>query len=304
MLLTEDVLLDASKALSIGPSRVDLSSTWLPPPLAPAPHASIRSHNLPTHVPVNHNDAVVIAELFLGEVRGHAPFETLDAALRIFKARPRPAAPPAYSPRKERRPSASADGRKGKTIAGIPRIVGSLVASGIELRVQGPRPTSVPSPDPSASGDPDDPFFRSWSAPELLCLSFPSGQVSFGGEWTERSVKRSEADRRAARRALKHRRNASRSASRARDKRDHDDDGDDREMGRGEDEDNHERHRDEARPTRTFEEEYDVPPPPPLHEDYSKRKFKPLKPIPNLTKDLVRVDFPLSAAGARLTKHT
>ncbi|GJN94531.1 hypothetical protein Rhopal_007614-T1 [Rhodotorula paludigena] len=284
----EDVLLDASKALSIGPSRVDLSSTWLPPPLAPAPHASIRSHNLPTHVPVNHSDAVVIAELFLGEVRGHAPFETLDAALRIFKARPRPAAPPACSSRKERRPSASADGRNSKTIAGLPRIVGSLVAAGIELRVQGPRPTSVPSPDPSASGDPDDPFFRSWSAPELLCLSFPSGQVSFGGEWTERSVKRSEADRRAARRALKHRRNASRSASRARDKRDDDDDDDDSETGRREDEDDPARHRDDARPTRTFEEEYGVPPPPPLHEDYSKRRFKPLKPIPNLTKDLDR----------------
>lgn len=194
--------------------------------------------------------------MFLGEVRGQALFETVDAAVRIFKARSRAASASAAKGRHDA--SAENDGKDGKDgnsakepatadegrkeerlVRGLPQLVGAAVTAGMELRIQAPRhhhhnedafrekPADATTPsddsddsdaDPFAdAGDPTDPFFRSWSAPEILCLSFPSGQISFGGEYRDRSVRRSEMDRRAAKRAAQQKRqNSAASKSRSR----------------------------------------------------------------------------------------
>lgn len=198
----------------------------------------------------------MLIEVFLGEVRGQALFETVDAAIRIFKARSRAAsasasasAPGRPDPSTENdvedgnaaeEPATTGDeGRKERLVRGLPQLVGAAVTAGMELRIQAPRhhhhndgisqekpadPTTSSDDsddsdaDPFAdAGDPTDPFFRSWAAPEILCLSFPSGQISFGGEYRDRSVRRSEMDRRAAKRAAKQKRQnsaASKSGSR------------------------------------------------------------------------------------------
>ncbi|CDR46544.1 RHTO0S12e05996g1_1 [Rhodotorula toruloides] len=292
----EEVLLDASKALSFGPSRLDVTSTWHPPFLSRStcPPTDCAPRPCCLHIPQNHNDAVVVLEAFLGEVRGHAPFETIDSALRIIKARPRKATPS--------RPSSPTTWagfeahqqdeteKKARLVHGLPRIVGTAMMGGVELRIQAPRTSHAadrdPLDSPTLNGDPTDPFFRNWSAPELLCLSFPNGQVSFGGEYVDRSVRRSESDRRAARRAAKHRRQESRNSSKSRRSAQDGDEDEERRVREGDDRGRStSRGRHEERPTRTFEEEFGVPPPPPLTQEYHKRKLKPLKAIPNLTKD-------------------
>ncbi|GAA6043699.1 hypothetical protein JCM8097_007486 [Rhodosporidiobolus ruineniae] len=306
----DEIFRDATKTLSIGPSRLDLTSTWLPPALA----LSLASKAHPAALfssnprPVDHNDSTVILEAFLGEVRGHVPFETLDAGLRIFKARPRaPPCPQSPSPSASASPSTSDPNSSFSSFAppppkhpaaahkhvvhSLPRLVGSLASAGIELRCQAPAAVAsavhrASSPDPTASpamsGDPADPFFRTWESPELLCVSLPRGQVSFRGEYGDRSVRRSEAERRAAKRAARHRRNESRTSaggSRSRSRRR---DGDEDDETREDDD------RDEPPPsaTRAFEEEFGVPPPPPVKSDYGKKRLVPLRIPANLTRDL------------------
>ncbi|GAA6011720.1 hypothetical protein JCM10207_004222 [Rhodosporidiobolus poonsookiae] len=309
----QEILRNAAKTLSIGPSRVDICSTWLPPSLAPSssPSSPLSPQN-PSQMPapVYHNDATLIIEGFLGQIRGHAPFETLDSALRIFKARPRSSHP--SSPRSRRQstntradsaappqhPAHQAQGPPSppkRRIYALPRIVGTLASAGVELRVQAPQPVTSAvrqqdSPDPSASpmlnGDPTDPFFRTWGSPELLCVSLPAGQVSFAGEYVDRSVRRTEADRRAAKRAAKHRRNESRQSARSLGEEQDGRDGRSRSRshGRRRDDDDDD---DELpiSPTKAFEDEFGVPPPPPIGE-HSRRKFVPVRPPANTAKDL------------------
>ncbi|GAA5830097.1 hypothetical protein JCM11251_006874 [Rhodosporidiobolus azoricus] len=297
-----EILRDAAKTLSIGASRLDLTSTWLPPQLARAMSTATCQSIFSSPSPINYNDSVLILEGFLGAVRGHAPFETLDAALRIFEARPRPVA--STGPRKASStptPPSQRDA-SSKIIRDLPHVVGNLASAGIELRVQAPIPStsavhSVHSPDrtasPAMNGDPTDPFFRTWASPELLCVSLPQGQLSFGGEYKERTVKRSEAERRAAKRAAKHRRAESKASARstgsgAQDGWEEEEDerkerGRSRSAGRksyGEDEETL------VSPTKAFEEEFGVPPPPPLKGDYGKWRRVPLREAANLTKDL------------------
>lgn len=320
----EDALRSGGKALSVGASRLDVTSTWIPPFLVP--HAA-QSPLLPAHkmAASHHNDAVVLMEGFLGEIRGQALFETLDAAVRIFRAksssvqaRPGRSSPEGAEESKE----APAEPQQRRTIQGLPRLVGAAVTAGLELRIQAPQPegqydpaTSRPaSPTPSSSassadepadpfvesGDPTDPFFRSWSAPDMLCLSFPTGQISFGGEYADRSVRRTEMDRRAAKRMAKQRRQSSRMSvstslpassdrckthtshlvvQRRRSERDQDE--------------YHES------PTQTLEDEYGVPPPPPLKNDYTQRKVSPEQPSCNLLKDLVCASSSLPSCALR-----
>ncbi|GAA5897882.1 hypothetical protein JCM6882_005104 [Rhodosporidiobolus microsporus] len=331
-----EVLRNASKTLSIGPSRLDLTSTWLPSPLARAAYPPPLHSLFGNPAPVDHSDSLLILEGFLGAVRGHVPFETLDASLRIFEARPRPvgasrsrsnsaaseASTSPVSPASPTSPtsptspsSASSDAppkhppqptraSRPMKVHGLPRLIGNFASAGIELRVQAPVPAasavgSVHSPDPTASpamnGDPTDPFFRTWASPELLCVSLPRGQITFGGEYRERSVKRSEADRRAARRAAKHRRAESKASARSasssvRGGWDDEDDADER-GGRGRSRSTGrrgERDDDEVpvSPTKAFEDEFGVPPPPPISGDYGKRRMVPPRIPANLTKDL------------------
>lgn len=208
---TEDALQSGGKALSISASRLDFTSTWIPPFLVP--HAE-KTPLLPAQrlEAPHHNDSIVLMEVFLGEIRGQALYETVDAAIRIFKARSMAAKKGKPSP--DRGPQKA----KGGKISGLPQLVGAAVTAGMELRIQAPQQTASPASSPSGesvedpfveAGDPDDPFFRTWSAPEVLCLSFPSGQMTFGGEYVDRSVRRSEIDRRAAKRAAKQRRQSS-----------------------------------------------------------------------------------------------
>lgn len=302
----EDALRSGGKALSVGASRLDVTSTWIPPFLVP--HAA-QSPLLPAHkmAASHHNDAVVLMEGFLGEIRGQALFETLDAAVRIFRAKSSSAQTRSEPPETK---ETTAESQQRRTIQGLPRLVGAAVTAGLELRIQAPQPegqydpaTSRPaSPTSSSSassadepvdpfvesGDPTDPFFRSWSAPDMLCLSFPTGQISFGGEYADRSVKRTEMDRRAAKRMAKQRRQSSRmsvsskspaSADRCKTHTPHL-----VVQRRRSERDQDEYH---ESPTQTLEDEYGVPPPPPLKNDYTQRKVSPEQPSCNLLKDLV-----------------
>lgn len=119
-------------------------------------------------------------------MRGHTTFETLDSALRIFKARPRP----------DLRPRTSSP-KKPFALRAIPRVVGTLASAGVELRIQAPVNSEL------REAEEDDHFFRSWSSPELFCISFPNGAVSFASEYIDRSVRRNEVDRRVAKRMAK-----------------------------------------------------------------------------------------------------
>ncbi|BGP51898.1 Protein SABRE [Rhodotorula kratochvilovae] len=267
----DDSLHDAAKALSLGPSRLDLSSTFLPPSLSPPAPAR------KDYAPPDHNDALVVVEGFLGPVRGHAAFETLDAALRIIAARPRaPPCPSRAAASPSPSPSPAAAPSSSKRLYALPRLAGALVCAGIELRLTGPRASSSLSLDPpdALSGDPDDPFFGSWCAPELLCLSAPGGQVSFEGGWEERSVRRSEVERRAAERARRHHRGKGKERERERE----------RSRSRS-------RAREEPEREERAAEGGDVPPPRPLSEDYSRRRVKPLRVAPNRTKDLDKFSY-------------
>ncbi|BGP20274.1 Protein SABRE [Rhodosporidiobolus nylandii] len=278
----DDILHDAAKTLSIGPSRIDLTSTWVPPSLS-RPSAS-QPIFIPNPLPVNHNDATVVLEAFIGEK---------GATLASADSSPSPSSPssacPASptSPAPPRHPSSSK-----KLLHALPRVIGTLASAGVELRVQAPRPPSAagegsPSASPAMGGDPEDPFFRGWTSPELLCVSFPRGQVSFGGEYADRSVKRNEADRRAVRREKRqHRRGESRTSERSAAEAGSDDEAQSRSRRRREEELEDKGEPVSERPTRAFEEEFGVPPPPPLTADYGKRRLVPQKIPANLTKDL------------------
>lgn len=277
--------------------------------------------------------------MFLGEVRGQALFETVDAAIRIFKARSRAAS--ASTSASERRDAstengvkdgnsgketvtAADEGRKERLVRGLPQLVGAAVTAGVELRIQAPRhrhPNNEADPttpsddsddsdaDPFAeAGDPTDPFFRSWSAPEILCLSFPSGQISFGGEYRDRSVRRSEMDRRAAKRAAKQKRQNS-AAGKSRSRTD---------VGfcscktvwishkchlltprRPTPQEHPDEEEHYQSPTKALEEELGIPPPPPLKNDYTKRRITPEQPPTNMLKDLVCHSEPVVNTSAK-----
>ncbi|SCV74731.1 BQ2448_7760 [Microbotryum intermedium] len=183
----EDILPNSAKAFSIGRSSVTTTTTWLPPKL----FESFAAHapELVTYTsPRYFNDETVVIEGYIGEVRGHAKYETIDSALRIFMARPRSQ----YG--RYARPDSRSTG-EGNVIRGAPRIVGHIAMAGIELRVQAPTSSS----EDNSAGDRDH-FFREWACPDLFCLSIPNGAFDFGGEYEDRSLRRTEADRRSAKR--------------------------------------------------------------------------------------------------------
>lgn len=297
----------ATKALSLGALRIDLSSTWLPSSFSASPSSPPSTSGTDTSPsvapsyapPRNHNDALVVLEGLLGPMRAHSAFETLAAAVRIVHARPahsHGARAPASSRRASSPPSPSAEESASRPLYGFPRVVGALTLSGVELRLQGPvLAPSEPDPARLAAPDPEDPFFRSWASPELLCVSAPRVRCAFGGQWEERSVRRSEVERRAADRARRHHRGVERERA----KRDSQRDGDQersRSRTRAQDGAREDRPGMNRTPTSALEDELGVPPPPPLSEDYSRRRIKPLKVAPNLTKDLVRLGLSLSCS--------
>ncbi|GAA6060439.1 hypothetical protein JCM10212_000032 [Sporobolomyces blumeae] len=128
-----------TKTLSIGPSEIALTSTWLPLGRASStPSREISRHSqkprasLPA--PQNYNDPLVVLEVSVGEVRGQTTFETLDAALRIFKARPRP-------PRRNHAPRQSkpaSDKPKHTLFENVPKFVSSLTIASLEFRIVAP----------------------------------------------------------------------------------------------------------------------------------------------------------------------
>lgn len=199
-----------------------VTSTFVPPQLVVSSLGAVKA---PPYVCTNHNDKTLIVEGHLGQIRGHTTFETLDSALRIFKARPR-------------RHVQHKSGRAAKvdlaaTLSSLPRIVGAVDLDGIELRIQAPLNAEV--------REEDDPFFRSWSSPELFCISSPNASLSFGGEYSDRSVKRTEVDRRQAKRVAKHKEAEAEERKRAQ-----------------------QASQAPTSPTAEFEAEFGVPPPPPI----------------------------------------
>lgn len=195
-------------------------------------------------IPCDHNDKTLVVEGHLGPIRGHATFETFDSALRIFKARPRKKIQD--QPRKE---SQSVPAH----LTSLPRVIGVIELDGLELRIQAPMNTSE-------SFDQDDPFFRSWSSPELICISVPNACVSLGGEYSDRSVRRSEVDRRTAKRLAK------------------------RDQEELEARESLEQSQSTTSPSAAFERDFDVPPPPPVTKPM--RRHKPARPDSSLSRDL------------------
>ena len=210
----EDILPNSSQAFSVARSSVGLTSTWLPASLSE-----------PTPYPADPNEPTVIVEAHLGAIRGHATFETLDSALRIFKARPK-------APRRAPTPRAACPA--APQVKGLPRIIGVGHSDGIEIQIQAPIA-------PVEEGlHPDDSFWRPWSSPELFCISLPEGQLSFGGRYAERSLRRSQTERLAAKRAGK--RQVELQANKE-----------------------HASNRPQWTPSAEQEKELGLPPPPPLH---------------------------------------
>lgn len=186
----EDILPDSAKAFTIGTSTLNVTSTWLPPNLI----ASVDdTDHHPSHTR-NFNDETVVLEGSVGVLRGHATFETLDSAVRIFNARPRSQRRTFFS----EPPSA-----ESKFIRGFPRLIGTITAEGIEIRIQAPTPVSPRVHSRSRSKIDNKHFYRDWTSPDVFCISFPNGSLSFGGEYMDRSIVRSDADRRQARRLSK-----------------------------------------------------------------------------------------------------
>lgn len=240
----EDILPDSAKAFAIGPSSLFLTSTWLPPSLTtslvPLPRP------LPSYALTNYNDSTLIAEISISQIRGHTTFETLDSALRIFKARPKP----------PRRRSGARAPPPEEFIRGLPRIVGTLACEGLEVRIQAPANAERRVPD----GKAEELFYRTWTSPDLLCVSFPNGSMVFGGEYADRSAKRSEAERRSARRRAR------------REERD-----EERESPASTPEEH-------WTPVKELEEELGVPPVPSIHG--KERRHVPAKHDPNFNRDL------------------
>ncbi|SCZ97917.1 BZ3500_MvSof-1268-A1-R1_Chr3-3g06455 [Microbotryum saponariae] len=192
MSCAEDILPNSAKAFSIGRSSVTTTTTWLPPKLFES-FAAYTPELVTYTSPRYFNDETVVIEGYIGEVRGHAKYETIDSALRIFMARPRSQ----YG--KYIRTDLSSTS-EAKVVRGAPRVVGHIAMAGIELRVQAPTSSSEDN-----IADDRDHFFREWACPDLFCLSIPNGTFSFGGEYEDRSLRRTEADRRLARRNEKYR---------------------------------------------------------------------------------------------------
>lgn len=140
----------------------------------------------------------------VGEIRGHTSFETLDSALRIFQGRPRPIP----------RSLDTSSTPETKVLRGLPRIIGAVTFDGTEIRVQAPI-----SPDLSRENEvkSEDTFYRSWASPDLFCISLPNGSAAFGGEYRDRSIRRTEAERRAARKVTRRARASSKLETRSSD---------------------------------------------------------------------------------------
>ena len=176
--MIDDVISQSAKAFSLGPSNLNLTSTWLPPSLA---HL-VATLKPSSHHPVDPNASIIVLDVVLGKIRAHATYETLDSALRIFSART-----------KHFRKLSEGDTKEcASTIAHLPRIVGALTCVGLDIRIQGPSREDATGP-----AQPDR-FFEAWSPQHSLCVTVPTFSIAWGGEYSDRSLVRTDADRRLA----------------------------------------------------------------------------------------------------------
>ena len=178
------MIAQSAKAFSLGPSHFNLTSTWLPPSLAHLVSSIVERSS--TRL-IDSNASIVVLDIVLGKIRAHATYETLDSALRIFSART-----------KHFRKPSEADAKEcASTVAHLPRIVGALTCVGLDIRIQGPSRGESTGPAQS------DHFFEAWSPQHSLCVTVPTFSMAWGGEYSERSLVRTDADRRLARKLEK-----------------------------------------------------------------------------------------------------
>ncbi|GAA5929891.1 uncharacterized protein JCM15063_004656 [Sporobolomyces koalae] len=235
----EDIASSSAKTLSIGRSEIALTSTWLPHAAATHTQQELQvvtqgyKSPKPLPAPRNYNDPIVMLEVSIGTTRGQTTFETLDAALRIFAARPR-------TPARECHPPAGSDDTKkepksARIIPDLPRFSTAVTMASLEVRLLAPTrtptangfATAVPPrssfypqgdrPHPNYGGHhpfgrtrpshrmahPDEShesFFLPWQAPEILSIEVPQTVFTSEGEWRERSVRRNASDRLKAKR--------------------------------------------------------------------------------------------------------
>ncbi|GAA5985459.1 hypothetical protein JCM5350_004004 [Sporobolomyces pararoseus] len=239
----ESIASPEAKTLSIGRSEIALTSTWLPfqpSTRAPLPCERVVSKytKKPRHTspdPTNYNEPIVIVEMSIGEVRGQTTFEDLDAAVRIFNARPRtPTRSAPSTPKSQASFIPTKEQDSNRPFPDLPRFVGSCTFAALEVRLVAPsisssvdRPHPGPStasfyprgrhphppydghhpfgrnPTPPRTASPDEShesFFLPWSAPEILSIEIPRIVLTSEGEWSDRCVKRNAADRLKAKR--------------------------------------------------------------------------------------------------------
>ncbi|KAK4703534.1 hypothetical protein P7C70_g2687, partial [Phenoliferia sp. Uapishka_3] len=189
----EDILPSSAKAFSIGPSSLNLTTTWAPPSLS-----AILTPPLSPCAPQNYNEPTLILSSCFGSIRGHFTFETYDSALRIFSARPRPRPPQPYGPPPSSPNFNPETARPPKFLKGLPQVHGSVRLEGGEVRIQAPALQSRNEPSNKRNGAEysEDQFYREWMSPDVFCLTLPGAEVAFGGEYQERSLRRTDGDRR------------------------------------------------------------------------------------------------------------
>ena len=171
--MIESIASPEAKTLSIGRSEIALTSTWLPfqpSTRAPRPCERVVSKytKKPRHTspdPTNYNEPIVIVEMSIGEVRGQTTFEDLDAAVRIFNARPRtPTRPAPSTPKSQASFIPTQEKDSNRPFPDLPRFVGSCTFAALEVRLVAPSISSSvdqPHPGPSTASFRRSPSFRS-----------------------------------------------------------------------------------------------------------------------------------------------
>jgi hypothetical protein len=130
------------------------------------------------------NDDIVILSLVIGDISGRTNFTTIDHALRIYQSRPKFA----------RRSASKSPATSPATITGLPVIVSNLSCGGIDLRTHGPEMSEEKLERRKNSKL--DQFYLPWTSLDSLCLASSPVSASFTSEYSDRSVQRTDMERR------------------------------------------------------------------------------------------------------------
>lgn len=161
--------------MSLRRSSLAITSTW-------SPRSTSTSSKDLLH-PRDFNDDILVVSLEVGEIVGRAGFSTLDSALRVFQARPRSSSPS--------HKSSSASSSSPLSIGHLPRIIANLHCGRLDLQTHGPA-YEIAKVEEGKRGDR---FHYPWSTSDSLCILSSVLHASYVGEYSDRSVQRTAAER-------------------------------------------------------------------------------------------------------------